>query len=136
MIERNERKKRRKDEMKVGRGRRRGGERRKRKRTRDVGGLYLSDPFPNPTMFRRRAVRLTGENMASSPNQSVSLSLFALDFLTPSSIFNKGAEFHAWLVEERKINPEILSKDQEKKEFARFTEDYNTGQYSTHSAWA
>jgi hypothetical protein len=31
------------------------------------------------------------------------------------------------LVEERKINPETLSKDQERKEFARFVEDYNTG---------
>jgi hypothetical protein len=29
-------------------------------------------------------------------------------------------------VEERKINPETISKDQNKKEFARFMEDYNT----------
>lgn len=43
------------------------------------------------------------------------------------SIFNKTAEFHAWLVEERKINPETLSKDTERKEFARYMEDYNTG---------
>ncbi|KAJ7133728.1 hypothetical protein C8R43DRAFT_1133264 [Mycena crocata] len=41
-------------------------------------------------------------------------------------IFTKGQEFHTWLVEERKINPETISKDQNKKEFARFMEDYNT----------
>ncbi|OSC96775.1 hypothetical protein PYCCODRAFT_1472343 [Trametes coccinea BRFM310] len=30
------------------------------------------------------------------------------------------AEFRAWLVEERKINPEMISKEQTKKEFAQF----------------
>jgi hypothetical protein len=44
-----------------------------------------------------------------------------------SSIFRKDQEFRTWLVEERKINPETISKEQEKKEFARFTEDFNTG---------
>ncbi|KAJ7350763.1 hypothetical protein DFH08DRAFT_958388 [Mycena albidolilacea] len=48
-------------------------------------------------------------------------------------IFTKGQEFHAWLVEERKINPETISKDQNKKEFARFMEDYNTGMSSSFS---
>jgi hypothetical protein len=43
------------------------------------------------------------------------------------SIFTKEPEFRAWLVEERKMNPERMSKDQNKKEFARFVEDYNTG---------
>ncbi|EJF60762.1 hypothetical protein BD309DRAFT_871436 [Dichomitus squalens] len=43
-----------------------------------------------------------------------------------SSLYNKEQEFRAWLVEERKINPETISKDQTKKEFARFVEDYNT----------
>ncbi|KAJ8516919.1 hypothetical protein ONZ45_g5798 [Pleurotus djamor] len=42
------------------------------------------------------------------------------------SVYNKAAEFHTWLVEERKINPETISKDQSKKEFASFVEDYNT----------
>lgn len=41
-------------------------------------------------------------------------------------IFSKGQEFHTWLLEERKINPETLSKEQSKKEFARFVEDFNT----------
>jgi len=49
--------------------------------------------------------------------------------LTVISIFNKRTEFHAWLVEERKINPETLSKNQEKKEFVHFVEDFNTGMY-------
>ena len=43
------------------------------------------------------------------------------------SMYSKESEFRAWLVEERKINPETISKDQTKKEFARFVEDYNTG---------
>ncbi|KAK8850447.1 hypothetical protein IAR55_004365 [Kwoniella newhampshirensis] len=38
----------------------------------------------------------------------------------------KDSEFRAWLVEERKINPETVSKDRTKKEFAIFVEDYNT----------
>ncbi|KAH9480570.1 hypothetical protein JR316_0007170 [Psilocybe cubensis] len=42
------------------------------------------------------------------------------------SIFTKGQEFHTWLVEERKTNPETISKEQQKKEFSRFVEDYNT----------
>ena len=51
-----------------------------------------------------------------------------LAFLISSlSLYNKEQEFRAWLVEERKINPETISKDQTKKEFARFVEDYNTG---------
>ncbi|KAI0002114.1 hypothetical protein BJV74DRAFT_817021 [Russula compacta] len=46
--------------------------------------------------------------------------------ISESDIFNKEEEFRAWLVEERKINPERLTKDHNKKEFARFVEDYNT----------
>lgn len=53
----------------------------------------------------------------------------AVSKLTIISIFNKRTEFHAWLVEERKINPETLSKSQEKKEFVHFVEDFNTGMY-------
>ena len=43
------------------------------------------------------------------------------------SLYNKGQEFRAWLVEERKINPETQSKESTRKEFAQFMEDYNTG---------
>ncbi|KZT05452.1 uncharacterized protein LAESUDRAFT_702299 [Laetiporus sulphureus 93-53] len=42
------------------------------------------------------------------------------------SLYPKEQEFRAWLVEERKINPETISKEQTKKEFAVFVEDYNT----------
>ncbi|EIN06439.1 hypothetical protein PUNSTDRAFT_115014 [Punctularia strigosozonata HHB-11173 SS5] len=43
-----------------------------------------------------------------------------------TDMYSKDAEFRAWLVEERMINPETISKDNMKKEFARFAEDYNT----------
>ncbi|TFY64316.1 hypothetical protein EVJ58_g2695 [Rhodofomes roseus] len=46
--------------------------------------------------------------------------------ISESDLYTKEQEFRAWLVEERKINPETISKDQTKKEFARFVEDYNT----------
>lgn len=41
-------------------------------------------------------------------------------------MYEKEPEFRTWLVEERLINPETLSKDQTKKEFARYAEDFNT----------
>jgi hypothetical protein len=56
--------------------------------------------------------------------------IWSPDFLT--SIFSKGPEFSTWLVEERKINPETISKEQNKKEFAKYVEDYNTGVFSSH----
>ncbi|KIY46090.1 hypothetical protein FISHEDRAFT_75935 [Fistulina hepatica ATCC 64428] len=46
--------------------------------------------------------------------------------ISESDIFSKAPEFRTWLVEERKINPETISKDQNRKEFVRFVEDYNT----------
>ena len=49
------------------------------------------------------------------------------------SIYNKDQEFRAWLVEERMLNPETMSEDQTKKEFARFVEDFNTGSSFTNS---
>ena len=36
------------------------------------------------------------------------------------------SEFRQWLVEERHINPETVSRAVEKKEMASFIEDYNT----------
>ncbi|KAJ7072857.1 hypothetical protein C8F01DRAFT_972688 [Mycena amicta] len=41
-------------------------------------------------------------------------------------MFTKSEEFKTWILEERKLNPESISKDQNRKEFARFMEDYNT----------
>ncbi|KII95490.1 hypothetical protein PLICRDRAFT_217953 [Plicaturopsis crispa FD-325 SS-3] len=46
--------------------------------------------------------------------------------INESDIFNKEQEFRTWLVEERKINPESTTKEQNKREFARFVEDFNT----------
>lgn len=46
--------------------------------------------------------------------------------INETDLYNKEQEFRAWLVEERKINPETTNKDQTRKEFARFVEDYNT----------
>lgn len=46
--------------------------------------------------------------------------------ITETDFYNKTQEFRTWLLEERKINPEAISKDQERKEFAVFIEDYNT----------
>ncbi|KAG9123322.1 hypothetical protein FRC07_015098 [Ceratobasidium sp. 392] len=46
--------------------------------------------------------------------------------INESDLYNKDAEFRTWLVEECKINPETLSKDATKKQFAKFVEDYNT----------
>ncbi|KZT31811.1 hypothetical protein SISSUDRAFT_994701 [Sistotremastrum suecicum HHB10207 ss-3] len=42
------------------------------------------------------------------------------------SLYNKEAEFRTWLMEECKINPETITKDQNKKRFAQYVEDYNT----------
>ncbi len=52
---------------------------------------------------------------------------FAVSHSRFPSLYNKESEFRAWLVEERMINPETITKDQTRKEFARFVEDYNTG---------
>lgn len=46
--------------------------------------------------------------------------------INESDMFEKTQEFRAWLVEERKINPETQSKESTRKEFAQFMEDYNT----------
>jgi len=46
--------------------------------------------------------------------------------INESDLYSKIQEFRTWLLEERKINPEAISKDQEKKEFSKFVEDFNT----------
>ncbi|CAE6461766.1 unnamed protein product [Rhizoctonia solani] len=46
--------------------------------------------------------------------------------INESHMYEKDAEFRTWLVEECKVNPESLSKDGTRKQFARFIEDYNT----------
>jgi hypothetical protein len=86
-------------------------------------------------MHRKRKARLqarNGANMVSSTNLSMCSSLvsamhgpFILSLLR--SFYAKAQEFRTWLLEERKINPEAISKDREKKEFSKFVEDFNTG---------
>ncbi|KAF7982988.1 hypothetical protein HWV62_24594 [Athelia sp. TMB] len=46
--------------------------------------------------------------------------------ISDADFYLKAQEFRTWLLEERKINPEAISKDQEKKEFSRYVEDFNT----------
>ncbi|KDQ56277.1 hypothetical protein JAAARDRAFT_36456 [Jaapia argillacea MUCL 33604] len=46
--------------------------------------------------------------------------------ISETDLYNKEQEFRTWLVEERMINPETISKDQTKKEFTKFVEDFNT----------
>lgn len=46
--------------------------------------------------------------------------------ISEADFYNKTQEFRTWLLEERKLNPEALSKDQERKEFQVFVEDFNT----------
>lgn len=71
----------------------------------------------------------TGENTALFQKLSScalpSMVLYA--HVLSHSIFTKNPEFYTWLVEERKVNPETISKEQQKKEFSRFVEDFNTG---------
>ena len=74
---------------------------------------------------------LVGANMVSSLKLSKG-TLSRLRFFSEGiygSIYNKTEEFRTWLLEEKKINPEALSKDQERKEFQVFVEDYNTGTF-------
>ena len=78
---------------------------------------------------------LNGENMGLFQKSSA-FTLAFLHFRVPifsPSIFTKAPEFSAWLVEERKINPETISKEQNKKEFAKYVEDYNTGTSLLHA---
>jgi len=46
--------------------------------------------------------------------------------INESDMYNKEEEFRAWLIEEKMINREALARDQERKLFASFVEDYNT----------
>ncbi|SCZ91285.1 BZ3500_MvSof-1268-A1-R1_Chr1-2g01308 [Microbotryum saponariae] len=47
--------------------------------------------------------------------------------LTETDIYQKDQEFRAWLVGERMLNPETMSKAKEKEIFKEFMEDFNTG---------
>lgn len=55
-----------------------------------------------------------------------SLSLSPRPFFPHSVNSRLTSEFRQWLVEERHINPETISRASERKEMATFIEDYNT----------
>jgi hypothetical protein len=123
--------------------------RRARRRRRRRFVLFTHDVgqgFSTPDRNRRHHLLLkSGESMVLSMRLStcsilsfftdtVDVIFYPLPFkllsstLTPPhSIYNKEAEFRTWLVEERMVNPETISKDQTKTEFAKFVEDFNTG---------
>ncbi|GAA5908094.1 uncharacterized protein JCM6883_004114 [Sporobolomyces salmoneus] len=46
--------------------------------------------------------------------------------LSEADIYTKADEFNAWLIQERMLNPETLSKQKEKEIFKTFMEDFNT----------
>ncbi|KAL0569148.1 hypothetical protein V5O48_012822 [Marasmius crinis-equi] len=73
---------------------------------------------------RKREKREKKKSKASGSGSGAHWGKYGI--ISEIDIFNKSPEFHTWLVEERKINPETISREQNKKEFARFVEDYNT----------
>lgn len=109
----------------------------KKERKEKVCRSYNPQRVDLTSRFRKRELAhnpVNGENTESSPRLSKYILCVVDSYLllnVYSSIFSKTSEFQTWLVEERKINPETISKDQSKKEFARFIEDYNTGEHLT-----
>ena len=43
-------------------------------------------------------------------------------------------EFRTWLIEERRLNPEMIPRERTYKEFAVFVEDHNTGMSRSEAA--
>ncbi|KAK4687700.1 hypothetical protein P7C73_g2414, partial [Tremellales sp. Uapishka_1] len=73
---------------------------------------------------RRRKERKKEKKSKSSAAVTAQWGLYGL--ISEADIVTKDSEFRTWLVEERTINPETISKDRSRKEFAVFVEDYNT----------
>ncbi|KAG0266732.1 hypothetical protein BG011_001191 [Mortierella polycephala] len=46
--------------------------------------------------------------------------------LTPADMWDKESEFQAWLMEVKKLNPEIIPQVKMKEHFLGFMEDFNT----------
>ncbi|KAJ6593233.1 hypothetical protein B0H19DRAFT_1204942 [Mycena capillaripes] len=98
--------------------------RRKRKRKDNDGKRSKSEERERRERKERKKAKKEKKEKKRSGAKSTQWGKYGI--ISEVDIFTKGQEFHAWLVEERKINPETISKDQNKKEFARFMEDYNT----------
>lgn len=112
------------------RERRRDRSRERRKRSRSRSCSVFSD---TSSASERRRHRKKKEKKARKKDKkekkksgAVSHQWGKYGLINDSGLYNKEQEFRAWLVEERKINPETISKEQTKKEFAQFVEDYNT----------
>ena len=45
------------------------------------------------------------------------------------SILPDDKEFRVWLIEERRLNPERISKDKRKREFSRFVDEHNAAAF-------
>ncbi|KAF5390320.1 hypothetical protein D9757_002976 [Collybiopsis confluens] len=107
----------------------RSGDRSRHKRHRERAESVSSASSAHSARRRRRKEkkrerREKKEKKKKSSSSSSQWGKFGI--ISEADIFIKSSEFQIWLVEERKINPETISKDQNKKEFARFVEDYNT----------
>ncbi|KAL7422321.1 hypothetical protein Q5752_002967 [Cryptotrichosporon argae] len=46
--------------------------------------------------------------------------------ISETDMSKRDSEFRAWLVEERQLNPEHISRERTRREFATFVEDFNT----------
>ncbi|KAJ7935344.1 hypothetical protein B0H13DRAFT_524476 [Mycena leptocephala] len=101
-------------------------ERRKRRKRKDKDGKRSKseERERRERKERKKAKKEKKEKKKSGAKGTPQWGKYGI--ISEVDIFTKGQEFHTWLVEERKINPETISKDQNKKEFARFMEDYNT----------
>jgi len=96
-----------------------GDERRRKKRNKDRKRSRSREK-------KKEEKRKKKEKKEKKNHGSSSYSWGRYGIISEADMFTKNQEFYTWLVEERKINPERISKDQSKKEFARFVEDYNT----------
>ncbi|KAJ6578902.1 hypothetical protein DFH09DRAFT_1030835 [Mycena vulgaris] len=101
-------------------------ERRKRRKRKDKDGKRSKseERERRERKERKKAKKEKKEKKKSGSKATPQWGKYGI--ISEIDIFTKGQEFHTWLVEERKINPETISKDQNKKEYARFMEDYNT----------
>ncbi|KAJ7157800.1 hypothetical protein C8R46DRAFT_417237 [Mycena filopes] len=100
-------------------------ERRKRRKRKDKDGKR-SKSEERERRERKERKRAKKEKKEKKRSAGSAPQWGKYGIITEADLFTKGQEFYTWLVEERKINPETVSKDQNKKEFARFMEDYNT----------
>ncbi|KAG6910401.1 hypothetical protein DXG01_010756 [Tephrocybe rancida] len=87
----------------------------------------LGQNVNTPLVTKKEAeILTTGEEVGKKHGHGSGPQWGKYGIISEVDMFTKGPEFYAWLVEERKINPETITKDQNKKEFLHFVEDFNT----------